>query len=171
MTCQVPPSPEPITAPAQQARYALVAALYKQQLGQIIRQRREESGLTQSQLALRAHVGESTTVSRWERGLNAPTDLEAVAAALDTTPGEMLSELSPHARREHEPVSREDQLDRIEQRLESIETLLAGRINQTEQWRGVAGAALVELARTGEGSRTLEHALRALEQAGDTKPA
>jgi transcriptional regulator with XRE-family HTH domain len=102
-----------------------VAALYKEQLGQIIRSRRKALDLTQRQLADRINVEEAQTVSRWERGENAPTDLEAVAKGLETTAGEMLAQLSPEAQRDRR--RREDeaatQLDRIEA---SLAEVLAG---------------------------------------------
>lgn len=120
---------KPTTNRAERARFALVAALYKQQLGTVIRECREELGLTQKELADRANVEEPQTVSRWERGLNSPTDLEAVARALETTPEDLLARLKPigqKARRRLMP-SEGTQLDRIEQKLDDILTLLAAK--------------------------------------------
>lgn len=91
-------------------------ALYKQQLGDVIRQMREDLGLTQKQLAERAHVQESQTVSRWERGERAPQDLEAVAVALGTTAAEMLKRLEPTGATRAGIT----QLDRIETQLAEL---------------------------------------------------
>lgn len=113
---------KPTTTPAGRARFALVAALYKQQLGEVIRGRREALGLTQKELADRANVEEPQTVSRWERGLNAPTDLESVARALETTADEMLRQLRPLNQKERQRLVPEggSQLDRIEALLQEI---------------------------------------------------
>jgi transcriptional regulator with XRE-family HTH domain len=95
--------------------------MYKQQLGELIRELREELGLTQKQLADRSHVAESQTVSRWERGERAPQDLEAVAAALESTVPEMLRRIEPVGQKQRRSMNADDgrsQLDRIEQRLE-----------------------------------------------------
>lgn len=113
---------KPTTNAAGRARFALVAALYKKQLGDVIRERREALGLTQKDLAERSSVEEPQTVSRWERGLNAPTDLEAVARALETTADELLRQLRPvnqKERRRLEPYG-PTQLDRIERKLDAL---------------------------------------------------
>lgn len=88
------------------ARLALVAAQYRELVGEAIRARRKEMGLTQPQLAdrvetyLREHGKredgnpfDAQNISRWERGKNLATtdNLEAVAHSLETTPGEMLA--------------------------------------------------------------------------------
>lgn len=99
-----------------------MAAMYKQQLGEIIRRRRLELHLTQNQVADLAGVGQSLTVSRWERGISAPSDLDAVATALQTTAGEMLAEirdLEGKQRRELHPKGA-SQLDRIERMLGEV---------------------------------------------------
>ncbi|WP_054044952.1 helix-turn-helix domain-containing protein [Alloactinosynnema sp. L-07] len=50
--------------------------------GQFIRRQREKLGLTQAQLA--ARVGRAqVTVSEWERGVAQPSDLRALADALE----------------------------------------------------------------------------------------
>jgi transcriptional regulator with XRE-family HTH domain len=113
---------KPTTNAAGHARFALVAALYKQQLGEVIKARRKELGLTQKNVADRANIEEPQTVSRWERGLNSPTDLDAVARALEWTVDEMLRQLTPlgqKARRGLDPHG-PTQLDRIEERLAEI---------------------------------------------------
>jgi transcriptional regulator with XRE-family HTH domain len=103
-----------------------MAAVYKEELGRQIKRRREELGLTQRELADLAHVKEATTVSRWERGERGPTDLEAVASALQTSASQMLSELSPLNQRERRELDRSGptQLDRIEATLERMERML-----------------------------------------------
>lgn len=115
------PTTRPTTKAALSARYALVAALYKQQLGVLIARMREDLGLTQKQLAERAHVAEAQTVSRWERGERVPQDLEAVAAALETTAADMLRQLEPLGQRQRKAMNADggrSQLDRIEARLD-----------------------------------------------------
>ena len=99
-----------------------MAILYKEQLGRAIKRRREDLGLTQRQLADLVNVEEAQTVSRWERGLNSPTDLEAVAAGLQTTAAEILRELEPIGHRERRRMmpSEGTQLDRIEAKLDRI---------------------------------------------------
>lgn len=118
---------KPTTSSAERARFALVAALYKEQLGGVIADRRRELGLSQRELADRAGIGESQTVSRWERGLNAPVDLEAVARALETTAAEMLRGLEPINGRERGRLqpSAGTQLDRIEANQQQILAQLA----------------------------------------------
>jgi transcriptional regulator with XRE-family HTH domain len=115
---------KPTTNTADRARFALVAALYKQQLGEVIKDRREALGLTQKDLADRANVEEPQTVSRWERGLNSPTDLDSVAKALETTVDELLRHLKPINQKERRrllPGSGEaTQLDRIEAKLDLL---------------------------------------------------
>lgn len=134
---------KPTTNRADRARFALVAALYKQQLGEVIRERRESLGLTQKDLAQRANVEEAQTVSRWERGLNSPTDLDAVARALDTTAEELLRQLKPIGQKERRrlvPHEAGTQLDRIEAKLDAILGLLLGDA-------GAAGDAASVIAR------------------------
>lgn len=103
-----------------------MAALYKEQLGEQIKRRRKALGLTQSELADKAHVKESQTVSRWERGERAPNDLENVARALETTAAEMLAELAPvnqSDRKKLQPGG-PTQLDRIEAQIGHLADLL-----------------------------------------------
>lgn len=120
-------TPWPTTNRPQPARYALVAALYKEQLGDQIKRRREELDLTQAELATLAHVKESTTVSRWERGERSPNDLEAVARALQTTASEMLRELGavPQANRRKMLPGGATQLDRLEGKVDELLLKLA----------------------------------------------
>lgn len=85
---------------------------------------REDLGMTQKQLADAAHVAESQTVSRWERGERVPQDLEAVAAALQSTPPEMLRQLEPIGQRQRRAMNAEpgSQLDRVERQLGQLIT-------------------------------------------------
>lgn len=117
---------KPTTSRAGHARFALVAALYKQQLGEVIRARRKELGLSQKDLADRANVEEPQTVSRWERGINGPTDLDAVARALEWTADEMLRRLTPIGQKERREIfpAGPTQLDRIEAKLNDLIVLL-----------------------------------------------
>jgi len=120
---------KPTTFHAGHARFALVAALYRQQLGEVIKARREDLGLTQKDLADRANVEEPQTVSRWERGINAPTDLEAVARALEWEVDEMLRRLTPLGQKERRQLSPHgpSQLDRIEQMLDKVMLAVGAR--------------------------------------------
>lgn len=122
MISQGATSSQPTTNRAQRARFELVAALYKEQLGALIRERRLALDLTQRGLADKIGIQEPQTVSRWERGENAPIDLEAVARALDTTAGEMLGQLSPAAIHDKRLAqdAEQSQLDRIEQSLADV---------------------------------------------------
>lgn len=150
MPSQVWLTTRPTTTAAGRARYALVAALYKQQLGAVIAGRREALGLTQKELAERAHVKESQTVSRWERGERAPNDLEAVAAALETTVPEMLAGLEPLSQRRRKAMNATgsgSQLDRIEAQLGRLEAAVGMLTSQTGRER-VAQATGSAVARS-----------------------
>lgn len=103
-----------------------MAALYKEQLGEQIRERRKALGLTQAELAALVHVKESQTVSRWERGERGPNDLDAVAAALQTTASEMLAQLGSVRQSDRKRLlpGGETQLDRLEDKVDSLTDLL-----------------------------------------------
>ena len=60
-------------------------------LGESIRRRREELGLTQDQLARRLGYRSRSTINKIEKGVNdiTQTKIEAFAAALATTPAEL----------------------------------------------------------------------------------
>jgi transcriptional regulator with XRE-family HTH domain len=135
-----------------------MAAVYKEQLGELIKEKREALGLTQRELADKAHVKESTTVSRWERGEREPTDLEAVARALDTTASEMLSQLSPlhqKTRKRLDP-SAPSQMDRIEAKLDEVLSRLPEQDLEGEILRETAEADRQD-ALNGEGNGTSVH--------------
>lgn len=73
------------TSVAGRRRFELMAAEYLERMGQRMRERREELGLSRSQVA-RAMPGKTTEnqVYRWEKGLHRPQDdtLEALVAVL-----------------------------------------------------------------------------------------
>ena len=114
------------TGRAGSARFALVAALYREQLGDAIRERRRELGLTQKELAKRVNIEEAQTISRWERGENAPTDLEAVARGLETNVSDLLSQLQTVPQRDRRRLEPDGatQLDRIEFAVASVQRQL-----------------------------------------------
>jgi transcriptional regulator with XRE-family HTH domain len=68
-----------------------MAEQYKAQVGARIALRRQELGLTQKDLAERTHYKEAQTVSRWERGETLPSNLDAIADALDWTLDELVA--------------------------------------------------------------------------------
>lgn len=129
------------TKRAQYARYALVLALHKVELGKIIARRRKDVGLTQAALARLVPVETAQTVSRWERGLNEPTNLPALAEALQTTPEAMIAELSRVAKitqRDRRQLGMtESQMDRIEHKLDQLLAIrqLAGAAPQGKRDR------------------------------------
>ena len=143
-------SNKPTTTRAQHARFELVAALYKEQLGLIIKRRREDLDLTQKQLAEKAGVEESQTVSRWERGMNAPIDLEAVAAGLKTTAAEMLAELSPVTKQRKRSSLPAEPLSRVEAKLDAIIAHFKIELPPAETLADVAG----EVGRRRSGKQT-----------------
>lgn len=58
-------------------------------IGRAIKTKRQALGLSQHQLASRLNV-HVNTVSRWENATSIPRDLDALAAALDTTTAELI---------------------------------------------------------------------------------
>lgn len=107
------------TSSRERAKFALMAALYREQVGEQIARRRRELDLSQAELANRIGV-RPQTVSRWERGENLghQRNLERVCEALETTIPELLAHIEGNGNRA------ETQLDRIEHRLEQIERKL-----------------------------------------------
>jgi transcriptional regulator with XRE-family HTH domain len=90
-------------------------------------ERRHELKLTQPDVARRMAFVEVTKdyVSRWERGVNEPSEkyLPALAGALETTIEDLMS--GPLADRTvHLPIEPASQLDRIEDELVAIRALL-----------------------------------------------
>jgi transcriptional regulator with XRE-family HTH domain len=103
-----------------------MAAAHKKRVGQKIKQLREGRGWTQLQLATQipAESVDASYISKWERGIYYPDEhLEALAAALKVTPGEIMAG-APDEAEEPEPVpdvlgqlNGSAQLDRIERKL------------------------------------------------------
>lgn len=104
-------------------------------VGRRIRERRDELGLTQAEVAARMVDSPSTNdqqVSKWERGEHRPNDdnLEILAQALETTLADLVS--GPLGERDGRPAATPDpfasnggdpyreQLDRIEARLKYV---------------------------------------------------
>lgn len=126
------------TTPQSPAKFALMAVLYKEQVGEAIKKRRDDLGLSQSVIAdrietwLRENKGRANgkpfdpqNVSRWERGANMATgdNLEAVAAALETDVPTLLAGIKPdsHGR---SPDADQSQLDRMEERQKRVEAAI-----------------------------------------------
>ena len=128
---------------------------YREQLGAAMRRRRIELNLKQKDVAAAAHVKEPQTVSRWERGMNTPSDLEAVAAALQWTVGEMMAGIQPPtgvARKlditPNDEAPLREQLARMEAKLEEIYNLLSeAPPTDAEKLRGVVGTDGARLLR------------------------
>jgi transcriptional regulator with XRE-family HTH domain len=132
------------TRHAEALKVAVMAAERARRIGGRIRERRDELGLKQHQLADR--VGQSVTkdyVSRWERG---KTDaalgpyLEQIAAALDITEADLMA--GPVAERESQGEAPDllgtldgdvdqEQLDRIEKKVDQLLERLAPTAPQT----------------------------------------
>jgi len=143
---------------SRSASFRRAVADFRRQLGQAIRRRRIELGMSQHELAELAKVNGGQTVSRWERGLNAPQDYQAVADALRMPLSELMSDLeipSPKlARRLNlglEGPYESDRLARIESRLEHVAELvesIAAWAQQLGDFR--TSQALDEAERQGE---------------------
>lgn len=117
------------TSNVERARLRLVAEHYKLEVGQAIRKRRLELGLTQKELADLTHYKEPQSVSRWERGENLPGDLTIIATALKLTLAELVANIEPPDRRTARKFGRAtkpepSQLDRIEEMVSAIDERL-----------------------------------------------
>jgi transcriptional regulator with XRE-family HTH domain len=130
--------------------FAIVAVRYKTQLGEAIKRRREELGMTQKDLADAANIAEPQTVSRWERGQNLPSDMERVAEALQTTIEDLMRGIKPPDRRTARKLSLSigdsDQgaiLLRIESKLDQLlareESLIDGIFEDRDERDGAQG--------------------------------
>jgi transcriptional regulator with XRE-family HTH domain len=136
-----------------------MAVRYKAELGQAIKRRREELGLTQSDLADRTHYKEAQSVSRWERGENLPRDLSVIAEALEWTLGELVAGIEPPdsraARRlgiEPTGVTPDLMEDATGRRLQRIEQKLDRLLEREEEFVAIReriAAALEEAERQG----------------------
>jgi transcriptional regulator with XRE-family HTH domain len=147
------------TSRVERVRLLLMVERYKVELGQAIKRRREELGMTQGDLAKLTHYKDGQTVSRWERGENVPSDLDAVAGALEWTLADMVADIEPPnqivARKlgivmpvqstpEETAVLTEEPspLDRIRDRLDALQVLM-----ETMAGDEVVAAAKLELER------------------------
>lgn len=108
-------------------RFALMAAEQTLRIGVQIRKRRKKAGLNQRELA-EALPGKAdgTQVSKWERGVNRPSDhtLEAIAEVVgcevadfyaiepEAGPGDLMAALSPNRDAER--------LEKIEEKLDQL---------------------------------------------------
>lgn len=129
-----------------------MAAEHVERLGRRIAELREARGLTQRQLAeLLPGRTDSGQVSKWERGVNRPSDttLDHIAKALGTTVFELMGP-APVAARPSLPQilgegAPQTQLDRIEAKLDRLLGVLgaATPLGAAEQ---LADEALAELA-------------------------
>lgn len=110
----------PFSKPSEVARLALMAVQYREQVGEALRARRQQLGLTQSQVADRVETYlrkrgkrdegkpfDAQNISRWERGKNLGTtdNLEAVAAALETTVAAIMATIEREPKRPALPVN------------------------------------------------------------------
>jgi transcriptional regulator with XRE-family HTH domain len=115
----------PTTTKDLRRRFEEMASEHVKRMGARIKDRREELGLTQRQLAdLVGGATDGNQVSKWERGANRPTDarLEKIADALQVEPayfhtpppvngtGDLMTAMNPER----------GQLDRIENKLDAI---------------------------------------------------
>jgi transcriptional regulator with XRE-family HTH domain len=108
-------------------RFALMAVMYKEQVGSRVRQLRLERQWSQDELGDRVGV-RGNTVSRWERGQNLgkSDNLERIAGAFDMTVGQFMAGIQrpePDNGR-GEDADFLDRLERIEGRLDSIDVTL-----------------------------------------------
>lgn len=84
-----------VRSPASRRRFELMAAAYLERMGERIRARREELGLSRADVArLMPGKTNENAVYRWEKGLHRPNDdtLEALAEVLKTTVGQLLAD-------------------------------------------------------------------------------
>jgi transcriptional regulator with XRE-family HTH domain len=126
------------TQRAEGLRVALMAAERAKRIGGRIRERREELGLKQHELATRIGVGSVTKdyVSRWELGkvdVSLGPYMDAIAAALETTEADLMA--GPVAERDPGGEAPDllgtldgdvdqEQIDRIERKLDELLEIL-----------------------------------------------
>lgn len=127
------------TSPAQRLRLQLVAAEYVERIGQRIRERREELGLSRPALVRKTQgLVTENDLYRWETGRHRPQDgaLDDLAAALEVD--------TSYFFQRDKPPSKATQIDAIEQRLAEqqvqIEALM-NAIGRLEQRLGVTPPA------------------------------
>jgi putative transcriptional regulator len=108
------------------AKFALMAVLYREQVGERIRQLRDERSWTQEELGDLIGV-RANTISRWERGrhLGSGEHLEKIAAAFELTVAEFMGHLAPNNDRPRSsPSDLRAQLDRMEAEIIRIREML-----------------------------------------------
>lgn len=127
MASQAPARRMTTTRDVERLRFAWMARAHVQRIGERIRQRRDELGLTQRELA-RAMPGatDSQRVSTWERGIHKPhpDHLEALAKVLDVdvayfygdTPAPGTADLMGALVQQEKG----DQLDRLEKKVDAL---------------------------------------------------
>jgi transcriptional regulator with XRE-family HTH domain len=116
--------------PRKSVASAAVPSSPKRRLGEALRRRRQELGLSQGQLArlLPMDSVDGSAISRWERGQVRPRDetIELLAEALETTFAELMAGGSPEdpengvAGRRSLDIRMLEALERIEERLSDI---------------------------------------------------
>jgi transcriptional regulator with XRE-family HTH domain len=116
------------TTPVARRRFELMAAEYLERLGNRLREKREELGLSRPEVARRM-PGKTTEnqVYRWEKGLHRPHDdaLEALAGILGESVGYFLA-AAPDKTQTPDLMATvtgadDDRLARIEEKLEAAE--------------------------------------------------
>lgn len=149
------------TSRVERARLLMMVEHYKVELGAAIKRRREELGMTQGELAAATHYKEAQTVSRWERGLNAPGDLEVVARALNWTLPELVAGIQPPNGRAarylglvpDEPPAQTPDLSAkpdLEAQLAALTRMvseLSAQLHDMQAAQGAASASVVEVMR------------------------
>jgi transcriptional regulator with XRE-family HTH domain len=132
-----------------------MATAYLQRMGERMRDRRLELGLSRSDLArkLPGKTNENS-IYRWENGAHRPADdtLEALAAALDTTVAYFMADEPVPSPTPDAPLADDDTLRRVEAKLDRV---LAGHVD----------ALKLLLAATPEYSAVREQLLEALAHA------
>lgn len=142
-TSQAPARKTPTTIELQRRRFELMAREHVIRMGERIRDRREERGLTQRELAeLIPGKSDGNQVSKWERGEHRVSDdtLEHIARALEVDPSYFLVP----APADTEPADLMEALKGAEpSQLDRIETMLAELLRRTEPTPGsvIADAA------------------------------
>lgn len=147
---------------AQRLTFAALMAEHIERVGRRIRERRDELGMTQGELARKLSGNpDAAQVSRWERGIHEPSASrkEEIAAALDTTVADLMA--GPIADRPEKPTETPDplavynrnnqdsaRLKRLEDlALKNAETLEAGQQALATALRILGDEVLPALAR------------------------
>lgn len=105
------------TKQVEAARLALMSALYRQQVGQKIKKRREQLGLKQHELAEMVGV-QVREIPRWENGhsLGRAENLEKVAGALDLT----IQELMGNIKAENKRATTKEQISKMSAEIKEL---------------------------------------------------